>query len=194
MNEGNAALVPRGSAGGAAAASADGSTAAIRQPNAQGTADRTSLPLPGDYPPPIIGQAVRLDKPVQEPLPGYLIIPDDKPADEFMSGLPPTGEWKSFVMAGTSLSDKGLVFFPRFPAIHTLDAGNTRVSDEGCRHLGQAQALQTLSLRNTRISDAGLEYLKQLKTLRSLDLTGTQVTEQGVARLKQALPGLKVKR
>lgn len=153
-----------------------------------------TIPLPGEYPPPIVGQAVRLDKPVQEPQPGYLIIPDDKPADEFMSGLPPTGQWKSFMMAGTSLSDNGLAFFARFPAVHTLDASGTRVSDEGLRYLEKAKSLQALSLRNTRVTDAGLEFLKQIKTLKSLDLTGTQATEQGVSRLRQALPNLQVQR
>ena len=153
-----------------------------------------TIPQPGEYPLPIMGHAVRLDKPVQEPQPGYLIIPDDKPADEFMSGLPPTGQWKSFVMAGTSLSDNGLAFFPRFPAVHTLDASGTRVSDEGLRYLEKAKSLQVLSLRNTRITDAGLQFLKHIKTLRSLEVTGTQVTEQGIEELRQALPGLQVQR
>lgn len=193
INQGNAASEQGGGVGSAPAA-ANGSTAAGHHPAAYGAAATTSLSLPGDYPRPIVGQAIRLDKPVQEPQPGYLIIPDDKPADEFMSGLPPTGEWKSFVMAGTSLSDKGLVFFPRFPAVHTLDASDTRVTDEGCRHLGRAQALQTLSLRNTQVTDAGLKFLKQIKTLQSVDLTGTQVTDQGVVILQQAVPGLEVKR
>jgi hypothetical protein len=146
-----------------------------------GATDGAKVPDPSEFPAPIIGQAVRLDKPVQEPQPGYLIIPDDKPADEFMSGLPPTHDYKSFVMAGTSLSDNGLAFFPRFPAVHTLDASETRVTDAGMSHLSRARALTTLSLRKTRITDAGLSHLKNLKTLKSIDLTGTQVTDQGVA-------------
>jgi hypothetical protein len=193
-NQGHSAIVSgggeRNGSGDSAAHSADsGSQSGV--PAAAGTG---SFPLPSHYPKPIVGQAVRLDKPVQEPQPGYLIIPDDKPADEFMSGLPPTGEWKSFVMAGTSLSDKGLVFFPRFPAVHTLDASDTRVTDAGCRWLGDARALHTLSLRNTAVTDAGIAHLQKLKTLRFVDLSGTQVTNQGLTGLKQALPGLHLRR
>lgn len=153
-----------------------------------------ALPDPSQFPVPVIGKAIRLDKPVEQPQPGYLIIPDDKPADSFLIGFPGDDEVKAFIMAGTSLSDNGLAHVPKFLALHTLDASGTRVTDSGLRHLQRAQTLSTLTLRNTRITDAGLLFLKQIKTLKSLDLTGTQVSDQGVAGLKQALPGLQVQR
>ncbi|MCE9553484.1 MAG: hypothetical protein K8T91_08930 [Planctomycetes bacterium] len=153
---------------------------------------QAGLPPETSYPKPIVGQAIRLDKPVQQPQPGYLIIPDDKPADLYMIGFPGDDEVKAFIMAGTNLSDTGLAQVPKFAALHTLDASGTRVTDRGLRSLERAQVLQTLNLRNTAVTDGGVRSLMQIRTLKSVELTGTKVTPQGIEELHKARPDIQI--
>ncbi|MCE9544777.1 MAG: hypothetical protein K8T25_04560 [Planctomycetia bacterium] len=139
-----------------------------------------------------MGTVSRSDKPVEEPTPGYLIIPDDKPADAFLIAFPGDDYVKAFIMAGTSLSDNGLRYLPKFPALHTFDASNTAITDKGLHNMRTAPALQNLSLRYTQITDKGLAHLKNIKTLTTLNLEGTAVSDQAILDLKQAIPGLTV--
>ena len=69
-----------------------------------------------------------------------------------------------------------------------LKLAGTNITDTGLVHLKGFTKLEKLNLRFTKITDAGLVHLKGLTNLLQLILTDTQVTYAGVADLKKASP------
>lgn len=145
-----------------------------------------------NYPTPIQGSPVRIDKPVLFPQPGHMIFPDDKPADVWMTLMDDPQLWTSFVLANSNLTDNGMKAIPRFRALNTLDVSNTSITDAGIAWLRDAQAIRVLKLANTRVTDIGLEHLKAIPTLEEVWLAGTETTSEGITRLRAARPELRI--
>jgi Leucine Rich repeat len=87
-------------------------------------------------------------------------------------------------LSGTQVSDAGLVHLQGLTKLDNLDLSETQVSDAGLPHLRKLQNISFLNLGRTRVSDAGLIHLASLSKLSSLYLTGTRVTDAGLAHLK----------
>jgi hypothetical protein len=86
-------------------------------------------------------------------------------------------------LAGTRVTDGGLVHLKGFTNLTCLDLSDTQVTDAGLARLSQLAKLRELGIGRTRVTDAGLVHLAGLRNLRSLNLTGTQVSDRGLAKL-----------
>ena len=73
-----------------------------------------------------------------------------------------------------------------------VSLAGTQVTDAGLVHLAGLTALKTLWLATGQITDAGLVHLAGLTALKTLTLYDTQVTDVGVAELQQALPNCSI--
>jgi hypothetical protein len=69
-----------------------------------------------------------------------------------------------------------------------VNLAGTKVTDAGLVHLKGMTGLQELYLNGTKVTDAGLVHLKGLTELQWLDLDNTEVTGAGVRMLRAALP------
>ncbi len=95
-------------------------------------------------------------------------------------------------LAGTAISDGGLVFLSKMSRLVHLDLHRTSVSDKGMKFLAGLKELRYLNLYGTRVGDKGLPHLSMLKRLDALFLWRTEVTTQGLKRLAQMLPTAKI--
>jgi hypothetical protein len=74
-----------------------------------------------------------------------------------------------------------------------LSLAGTQVTDNGLVHLQGLTKLHDLSLMFTHVTDAGLEHLKGMVQLQFLDLRANdRITDDGVEKLKRALPKCKI--
>jgi hypothetical protein len=81
---------------------------------------------------------------------------------------------------------------PALPYLIHLDLAGSRVSDEGVLRLGKFELLRRLNLAGTAVSRKGLQVLKSLPNLEWLNLAGTSVGWWGRWCLRQSFPGLRV--
>jgi mono/diheme cytochrome c family protein/YHS domain-containing protein len=79
-------------------------------------------------------------------------------------------------LAGTRITDAGLIQIARMPHLVRLNLSRTAVTDAGLAQLSELAELEALSLYSTAVSDAGLTSLQSLPGLRQLYLWHTQVT------------------
>ena len=133
--------------------------------------------------------------------------------DDSLSALGAFSSLKVLILAGTGVTDAGLVHLKSLRTLTGLDLevcdrvtdaglihlrplnelqwlnlkrsgfGPLAFSDDGLRHLGGLTGLQVLNLYGNRITDTGLDELKSLTNLKVLDLNLTSVTDEGLAKL-----------
>jgi len=88
----------------------------------------------------------------------------------------------------TQVTDEGLAHLTRLSRLQHLDLSGTQVTDVGLVHLKGLSQLHRLFLADTTVTDSGLEHLKGMSNLRLIDVGNTRVTESGLTELEQALP------
>jgi uncharacterized membrane protein/mono/diheme cytochrome c family protein len=88
--------------------------------------------------------------------------------------LGPNVKWLD--LAGTGVTDTGLVALASMPNLVRLHLERTMVTDSGLDHLSKLAELEYLDLYGTAITDAGLDALQNLPKLKQLYLWQTKVT------------------
>jgi serine/threonine protein kinase len=83
-------------------------------------------------------------------------------------------------LAGTRVTDAGLVHFKDCKALRFLSLDSTRVTDRGLANFQHCEDLREVLLRTTSVTDAGMVYLKDRKGLTLLYLDATGVTDAGL--------------
>jgi len=96
------------------------------------------------------------------------------PALARLAPLAPNLRWLD--LAGTGVTDTGLVCVASMRNLAKLHLERTTISDEGLARLASLTDLEYLNLYSAPISDAGLAHLKPLAKLRQLYLWQTQVS------------------
>jgi uncharacterized membrane protein len=97
--------------------------------------------------------------------------------DSQLSKLVPLGanlRWLD--LAGTAITDGGLVHLAAMPNLTRLHLERTHLTDEGLTRVAALNNLEYLDLYGTDISDAGLEQLQKMPKLKQLYLWQTKVT------------------
>ncbi|MEM9418127.1 MAG: c-type cytochrome domain-containing protein [Planctomycetota bacterium] len=74
-----------------------------------------------------------------------------------------------------------------FPALSTLQLGQTNITREDLQHLVGLNKLRSLNLHGTAIDDSAVETLSQIKSLRRLFLFDTGISAEGIELLRDAL-------
>ncbi|MFI5380903.1 MAG: leucine-rich repeat domain-containing protein [Tepidisphaerales bacterium] len=108
----------------------------------------------------------------------YLYDPEFVETEVLRLGVP---SW--LVVAGTQVTDAGLVHLKALNEIEELNLHGTQFTDAALVHLKELHTLRRLRLSGTQVTDAGLVQLKELGQLEGLDLSGTQITDAGLAHL-----------
>lgn len=86
-------------------------------------------------------------------------------------------------LAGTKITDAGLVSLKSLTRLEHLDLSQTQITDAGLSSLAGLDNLEVLNLDNTAITDRGLVTLRSLKRLKALKLIGTKMTDAGLEKL-----------
>ena len=89
-------------------------------------------------------------------------------------------------LAGTSVTDTGLVALASMPNLVRLHLERTALSDAGLTNLTELHKLEYLDLYGTAITDAGLDTLRTLPRLKQLYLWQTKVTPEASKAFLQA--------
>lgn len=87
-------------------------------------------------------------------------------------------------LAGTSVTDAGLVHLSGLSNLRILNVEATAVGDMGLLHIQGLESLRVLRLGGTAVSDIGLSYLAGLTNLSVLRLGKTRVHDAGLFHLK----------
>jgi hypothetical protein len=81
--------------------------------------------------------------------------------DDFLRRLPALSRLSFIHMQRSRLTNAGLEYLAKYPALRTLEIGATRVSDEGLPHLKRLE-LEEIDVGNTRMSCEGASELQQV--------------------------------
>jgi hypothetical protein len=95
-------------------------------------------------------------------------------------------------LSGTQAADSSLVHVKGLTTLRVLSLSGTRVTDAGLIRLKGLTGLEELYLYGTQVTDASLVHLKGLMTLHVLGIADTGVTPTGAAELRKALPGCRI--
>ncbi len=98
----------------------------------------------------------------------------------------------SLNLAGSQVSNEGLVVLTNLKNLGRLQLENSAVTDAGLTHIAELERLEYLNLYGTGITDAGIAQLKGLKHLEKLFLWKTNVSYDAAMELEKQIPGLKV--
>lgn len=99
--------------------------------------------------------------------------------DDALQHLAPLGSNVRWLdLAGTSVTDTGLVALAAMPNLTRLHLERTGITDGGLAALAPLQNLQYLNLYGTAVSDEGLAALQKLPQLKQVYLWQTKVTPQ----------------
>ena len=82
---------------------------------------------------------------------------------------------ESLSLAGTKVTDAGLVRLAGLTGLEELSLQETKVTDAGLAHLKGLTRLGCLNLAGTKVKGEGLRYIAGLTALVELDLSGTTV-------------------
>lgn len=93
---------------------------------------------------------------------------------------------RSLNLAGTSVTDAGLVAVAAMANLAELHLERTRVTDAGLGHLSGLSNLAYLNLYGTDVSDAGLDALRPLSSLERLYVWQTRIDPAAVAAFERA--------
>jgi hypothetical protein len=104
---------------------------------------------------------------------------------------PPPGSSEVATHEFDDLDIKNCVVLHR---LKKLSIAGSKITDEGLVYLQRLPEVESLDLSYSRITDNGLKRLGELKQLQSLNLANAQVTDAGVAELQKALPNCKIER
>ena len=130
-------------------------------------------------------------KPLNEVLPVAAKLSED--LGIAITALSPSEPWLqcNAAVAGKSFGDDELTKLTQIgPNLRWLDLAGTKVSDAGLVQLKGTPNLTRLHLERTPITDNGLTNLTPLVSLEYLDLYGTEVSDTGLESL-ESLPKLK---
>lgn len=86
--------------------------------------------------------------------------------------------------------DEWLQHLRPFPELTTVRLAGTAISDAGLVEISKLPKLAELTLKDTPITDDGLTKLAACSQLKSLDVRSTQVSPAGIAQLRKKLPTL----
>lgn len=95
-------------------------------------------------------------------------------------------------LAGTGISDVGLLQLANLSNLQELDLSSTVVSDHGLEGLASQKNLRTLNLRKTLVTGTGLIHLAANRKLAKLDLTDCPVTDESFEIVKNLPLSLQV--
>jgi hypothetical protein len=98
---------------------------------------------------------------------------------------PMFGRVYTLSLAGTRITDRGIVVLNQHPFFSHLDLSRTSVTDLGLASIAQC-CPNSLNLSGTRVTDATVRLIEQQAERfpnRNIDLTDTQVTEERVREL-----------
>jgi hypothetical protein len=95
-------------------------------------------------------------------------------------------------LAGTQLSDSGLVAIKIYSQLRRLHLERTGIRGDSLGELAGLEKLTYLNLCDTKVDDERLRKLTQMKTLRQLYLFGSEVTSVGVQSLRASLPDCQI--
>ena len=90
-------------------------------------------------------------------------------------------------LAGTKISNLGLIYLERLPNLQKLNIGLTQITDEGVKFLKKLKKLENIDLSYTKITDIALQYLQAFPQLTEIALRGTSITDEGVKYLETFL-------
>jgi len=90
-------------------------------------------------------------------------------------------------LAGTKVSDAGLIQIARMPNLTRLHLERTAVTDAGLARISSLAQLQYLNLYATDVSDHGLKELQLLPKLKQLYLWQTKVTPAAAKAFSESL-------
>ena len=121
-----------------------------------------------------------------------LHLSDRDVTDEVLAPLATMTQVAWLNLAGTKITDTGLVHLAALKGLEKLHLERTAIGDEGLKQLSGLEKLVYLNLYGTQVTDAGLVHLESLKGLRRLYVWQTKVTPEGIAKLKEKLPELRV--
>ncbi|QDV38789.1 hypothetical protein [Tautonia plasticadhaerens] len=96
-------------------------------------------------------------------------------------------------LAGTDVSDAGVMRLPIPGRLGLLDLEKTRVTDAGLAHIGGMSGLEDLSVENTELGDQGLAHLRRLEKLRRLSVNRTDVSTPAVDAFRKRHPGVRIR-
>jgi hypothetical protein len=100
--------------------------------------------------------------------------------------------WIDFSSSPVKPGDDDLALLSDLARLDDLGLAGSPITDAGLVHLERLKFLHDLDLSHTAVSDAGLEHLEKLRSLRRVVLRHSRVTSAGVERLKRALPSVEV--
>lgn len=103
---------------------------------------------------------------------------------------------RSFDVAGSSVSDRGVAVLATLPAARNLESLNldeTRISNAAIREIVKLKSLEKLSLVSNQITDDAITDLLKLKGLRRLDISENRLSANGVRRLMSGLPKCRIR-
>lgn len=88
-----------------------------------------------------------------------------------------------------ALTDEGVRYLARLPALRHLDLSDTAITDRGLEVLRHLPELETLKLAWTRVTDAGMAQLSHCERLKRVELSGTRTGDGAIRALagKRAL-------
>jgi hypothetical protein len=89
----------------------------------------------------------------------------------------------SLNLAGTAVTDAGMVHVAKLGALEILHLGWTDVGDRGVAALAALPAVKTIILHGTGVSDAGMAELARFAIVEAVDVQETRIGDAGVAAL-----------
>jgi hypothetical protein len=95
---------------------------------------------------------------------------------------------QGLTIAGTDITDSGLLHLSGSGRLELLDLARTKVTDSGLARLVASPGIKNLFLDDTQIGDESLSHLERLVNLENLHIKRTKITATGVEKLRRALP------
>jgi hypothetical protein len=97
-------------------------------------------------------------------------------------------ELEELCLAGSLITDSGLVEVAQCTSLRRLDLSNTQITDDGLAILGNLSLLRSLNLDGTQITDRAIVRLRTHRDLEEVRLYQTGVSPAAVSELDLALP------
>jgi hypothetical protein len=105
--------------------------------------------------------------------------------DADLASLVALDQLEDLVLNGTSITDAGVRYLPRFLRLRRLLLGSTRVTDASLSDVAALANLEVLELSQTEITDKGIFALGDLRKLKYLGLADTSISNEGLCSLME---------
>lgn len=104
-------------------------------------------------------------------------------ADSDLAGIQGCTQIWGLGVAGTNVTDEGMLLVRELTSLTSLDLSRTRVGSEGVRNLRGLHTLVNIRLNDTKIDGDALTVLSEFPNLRTIDLRETRITDEDLANL-----------